>query len=251
MKINNIKFGFIFFAMMFLGYTNNNIGNVTISALKDTTLPMLDTLKAGSQLTYPVNLDHSLQLRAFINNGFMIEDFRSTMNFNTSINYTRTPGLINNVTNISKTVAAGFGVMLTSNISEDIDYRISYTPTYNNTLNDVQKSLDNNYFIHTANATFYWMFYGNLFVRNDFTYYYNTGLSAGVQQKYYLWNAAFGLKLFEKNTGEIKLEVFDILNQNKSLSKTVTDTYIEDKNTQVLKQYFLLTFTYNLKRFGG
>jgi hypothetical protein len=245
----NTSSGTSFFTMFSYSYTENSISNATITATKDSTLSNGMILNNGSQFTSPVNLDHSLQLRSFTNAGFMLEPILSTMNFNASVTYTTTPGLINNVENISKTAALGGGVMLTSNISEDVDYRISYNPTYNETHNDVQKSLNNNYIIHNANASFYWMYYGNLFLRTDVTYYYNSGLTGGVQKDYYLWNAAIGSKLFADKTGEIKLEVFDILKQNKSLSKTVADSYIEDRNTQVLKQYVLLTFTYNLKRF--
>ncbi len=245
----NVSSGTNFFTMLMFNYTNNNVSNATITATKDSTLSNGMILNNGSQFVYPVNLDHSLQLRSFTNAGFMIDDIRSTMNFNASVTYTTTPGLINNIENMSKTAALGAGVMLTSNISEDIDYRIGYNPTYNQTRNDVQKSLNNKYIIHNANASFYWMYYGNLFLRTDITYYYNSGLTGGVQKDYYLWNAGIGSKLFEDKSGEIKLEVFDILKQNKSLTKNVSDTYIEDRNTQVLKQYVLLTFTYNLKRF--
>jgi outer membrane receptor protein involved in Fe transport len=245
----NVNSGTNFFTMLMFSYTGNSISNATVTATKDSTLSNGMILNNGSQFVYPVNLDHSMQLRSFSNAGFMIEDIRSTMNFNASATYTTTPGLINDVKNISKTTALGAGVMVTSNISEDVDYRIGYNPTYNETRNDVQKSLNNNYIIHNANASFYWMYYGNLFIRTDVTYYYNSGLSGSVQKDYYLWNAAIGSKLFADKTGEIKLEVFDILKQNKSLTKTVSDTYIEDRNTQVLKQYVLLTFTYNLKRF--
>jgi uncharacterized membrane protein YgcG len=44
--------------------------------------------------------------------------------------------------------------------------------------------------------------------------------------------------------------VFDLLKQNQSIVRTVTGSYIEDAQTQVLKQYFMLTFTYKLKNFG-
>ena len=50
--------------------------------------------------------------------------------------------------------------------------------------------------------------------------------------------------------GELKLSVFDLLKQNQSILRTVDARYIEDAQSQVLQQYFLLTFTYNLKNFG-
>jgi hypothetical protein len=44
--------------------------------------------------------------------------------------------------------------------------------------------------------------------------------------------------------------VFDLLKQNQSISRTVTSDGIEDRQSLVLQQYFMLTFTYNLKNFG-
>ena len=58
------------------------------------------------------------------------------------------------------------------------------------------------------------------------------------------------LKKFEKQQAELKLTVFDLLKQNQSITRTATDSYIQDVQNQVLRQYFMLTFTYNLKNFG-
>ena len=59
-----------------------------------------------------------------------------------------------------------------------------------------------------------------------------------------------GKKFLKKKAGELKLSVFDLLKQNQSITRTVTGAYIEDVQSQVLQQYFMLTFTYSLKNFG-
>jgi hypothetical protein len=46
------------------------------------------------------------------------------------------------------------------------------------------------------------------------------------------------------------LSVFDLLKQNQSIVRTVTGAYIEDSQSKVLQQYFMLTFSYSLKNFG-
>jgi len=61
---------------------------------------------------------------------------------------------------------------------------------------------------------------------------------------------AIAKKILKDQKGEIRLSVFDLLDQNQSISRNVTETYFEDVTTMVLKQYFMLTFTYNLKNFG-
>jgi len=42
--------------------------------------------------------------------------------------------------------------------------------------------------------------------------------------------------------------VFDILNQNNSIQRNITETFIEDTRTDILQRYAILTFTYNLRQ---
>ncbi|MER3463279.1 MAG: hypothetical protein C4329_01480 [Chitinophagaceae bacterium] len=89
------------------------------------------------------------------------------------------------------------------------------------------------------------------FVQSDVNNQYYTGLSQGYNQSYWLWNAAFGKKFLKDQKADLRLSVFDILKQNQSVARNVTETYIEDVQNQVLRQYFMLTFTYNLRNFGA
>jgi len=86
---------------------------------------------------------------------------------------------------------------------------------------------------------------------SDFDYIYNSGLTSGYNASLPLWNAFFAKQIFKKKDGEIKLSVTDILNQNVSVSRNVTNNYIQDVQNNVLQRYFLLTFTYNLRKFPG
>jgi hypothetical protein len=42
-----------------------------------------------------------------------------------------------------------------------------------------------------------------------------------------------------------------MLNQNTGLSRVTTGNYVEDTRYTVLQRYFMLTFTYNLSKFGS
>jgi len=66
-----------------------------------------------------------------------------------------------------------------------------------------------------------------------------------------LLNLAIGKKVLKDDLGEIKLTAFDALNQNKSYQTTLSDYYTENVYNTVLTRYIMLTFTYNLKSFGG
>ncbi len=76
------------------------------------------------------------------------------------------------------------------------------------------------------------------------------GLSEGFDQNYWLWNIAIGKKLFKNERGELALAVNDVLKQNRSISRNVTETYIEDTWTNALQRFVMLSFTYNIRNFG-
>ena len=59
----------------------------------------------------------------------------------------------------------------------------------------------------------------------------------------------FLLHILKNKQAELRLTVYDILNQNKSVSRTNTDSYIQDSQTNVLNRYYMLTFTYNFKKY--
>jgi hypothetical protein len=42
-----------------------------------------------------------------------------------------------------------------------------------------------------------------------------------------------------------------MLNANRSVTRQVELNYVEDVRTAVLNRYFLLSFTYHLRKFGG
>jgi hypothetical protein len=60
---------------------------------------------------------------------------------------------------------------------------------------------------------------------------------------------SLGYKFLPDNAGELRVSVFDLLKQNSSITRSVTDTYIEDTRTNMLQRYVLLTFTWNLRNF--
>jgi hypothetical protein len=44
---------------------------------------------------------------------------------------------------------------------------------------------------------------------------------------------------------------YDLLNQNRSITRNVTQTYFEDVRTNVLTRYVMFNLTYNLRSLNG
>jgi len=238
------------FAFLYANYINNYIGNATYIPLRDSQFQQYP-LSKGSQLTMPVNLNGYFSGRLFITYSMPLSFIKSNLNLLTGFNYTRTPGLINNVTNISDNYTPTAGIVISSNISEKIDFTISYTGNYNVVENTLQTQSNNNYFSHVASVKFNWIFLNNFVFNTNVTESYYEGFSNAPSENITLWNAYVGYKFLKKQALEARLSVFDILSQNKNINRTVTETYVEDSRTQILQQYFMFTLTYTIRKFKG
>ena len=239
-----------FFANLFFQNINNYITNATYTAKRDSALSNSVILYKGSQISKPVNVNGYINARSFFTFGMPIKFLKSNLNWNAGFSYAKQPGLLNNVSNISNAYNYNLGAVLSSNISEYIDFTLSYAANINQVKNSIQPSLNNNYFTQSAGISANLLTKKGLFFNNDLSNEYYKGLSGGYNTNYWLWNMAIGQKFLKNEMGELKLSVFDLLKQNQSITRNVTDSYIQDVKNQVLQQYFMLTFTYKLKTFG-
>ncbi len=239
-----------FFANLFLQNISDYITNATYTAFEDSALSNTVILNKGSQLSKPVNMNGYISARSFFTYGMPLTFIKSNLNWNAGVSYTRLPGMNNNVSNISNITNYNLGAVLGSNINEYIDFNISYSANFNVAKNTFQPNLDNNYFTQTAGIDVNLLTKKGTFFQNSLANQNYKGLSDGFNQNYWLWNMAIGQKFLKGEKGELKLSVFDLLNQNKSITRSVTSSYVQDQTNTVLQQYFMLTFTYKLKTFG-
>jgi Outer membrane protein beta-barrel family len=237
-----------FFIGFFVQTANDYITNATFIPTADSTIQNGIELKKGTQLTKPLNLNGYRSARSFLTYSMPLKFIKTILNLNAGFTYQRLPGQINTTAILTNNAVYNAGFSLASNISEYIDYNISYAANFSQTNSSVSGA--NNFVNQVAGLQINLLSKKGWFIQNDISYQTNTGLSAGFNQKFGIWNAAIGRKFLKKNAGELKLSVFDLLKQNQSISRTIDARYIEDAQSVVLQQYFMLTFTYSLKNFG-
>lgn len=244
----NTKAGTSLFANIFAQTASDYISSGTFIAKNDSLLAPGIVLAAGSQLSKPINLDGYRSLRSFLTYSMPLKFIKTTMNLNAGYSISRLPGFVNNRNTITNNNVFNTGIVLASNVSEYIDFNINYNASFNNTRSTT--AADNNYVNQSAGVVVNLLSKSGWFIQNDVTNQTYSGLSEGLNQSYWLWNAAIGKKFLKNRVGELKLSVFDLLKQNQAISRTVNEYSIVDSRSQVLQQYFMLTFTYSLKNFG-
>lgn len=236
-----------FFTFAYIRQVNDYITNSTWIAQQDSILVGDILLNEGVQLTRPVNVDGYITSR--FNAMIGIPFWKLNLNFNNQLAYNRIPTFINGQKNIANNYVFTEGLTVSSNINEKIDFGITYNLGYNIVENTIQPQADNNYLTHTIEFRNLFLFGKGFLWQNDLTYQSYNGLSDSFNQDYLLWSMSVGKRFLKDERGEIKLTVFDLLDQNNSISRNVTETYVEDIQTQVLNRYFMVSFTYMIRNF--
>lgn len=239
----------VFYVLLSAQYTQNYIGNSTFTADRDLLIRPGIFLQRGAQLRQPVNLDGYWNARAFTTYGFPLSAIKSNLNFSVGGTFQRIPGLINDNLNYANNIGSSLNATLSSNISERVDFTLSSQTSYNRVRNSLNMALDNNFLNQSTRLGANFLIGNGWVVRSSVNHQLFDGLSEGFNQNFWLWNAEAGKKFLD-DKAEISLSVFDILGQNNSISRNVTDVFIEDVQTEVLQRYVMLNFTYNIRHFG-
>lgn len=237
---------------MFLNYsaTNDYIGTNTFITAQDTLINGNVLLRPGGQITQPVNLDGNFRTTMFLTYGAPIKKIKTQFNMNTRVTFNRIPGIINGETNLNDNLGLSQGLTFSSNVSKNFDFTLSSTGTYSIVNSSLQQNLDNNFYQQESNIRLYFSpNNGKLFIGNNLNHTLLTGLSEGFNQNFWLWNIEGGYRFAKNNKAELKVVIFDLLNQNNSVTRTISDVAVTDVVTNVLTRYAMLTFTYIIGNF--
>jgi hypothetical protein len=209
----------------------------------------IDTLSQGVQITRPVNLDGAFNSNFVYVLGTPIKKLKGSMlNLTSVIFYNKDVSELYKEKNIIHTWLFTQNVGFNYNYKERLDLGVNASVTYNNARYTVQSNLNNRFWSQTYSVDATYAFKKGLILATDFDYFVNTGRSDGFNQNIPMWNASISHQLFKKKEGEIKLSVFDILNQNQSINRSTGSNYILDTRTVVLRRYFMLSVVYNIRK---
>lgn len=229
----------LIFATINASFTENDIQNSTVF------------LPTGGQITKPVNLNGTYTINGFFNYGFPLKKPKSNVNFSLNLGKSQSQTLVNLQSNYTRNTNAGLNASFTTNLKENFDMNFSSNSNFTFARYTLQPEQNGDFFTQTfaVEPTYYsksgWI------ISSDFSYIKNTGRTEGYNNSIPLWSASIAKQLFKKKEGELKFYVFDLLNQNTSITRNVSGNTIQDVSTKVLKRYFMISFTYNLRKFGA
>lgn len=228
------------FFMFFTGtFTNNKI--VSYDSLDLTT---------GIKKTKPVNVNGVYSFTGNLNYSFPLRFMKASMELGNRIRYNKGKQFVNTLANEIKTFSWGPELRLDINPNDKLSLALSANYDYNNTKYSALPAQNNNYLSHEYNASVDWQLPKSFFFSTELNYTINNQLSSGFNAKVPIWNASISKQFLKYNRGEIKFAATDLLNRNQGISRNSTQNFIEDREVNTLKRFFLLSFTYSLSKSG-
>lgn len=231
----------------FFGYFNGSIINDQIvsksevdpeTLIRQTTFTNVDgTYRANGSTSYSktVKLDSVQSLRFRVG---MWANLNRNINFNNGIQYSSL--------NTSLTPNARLTYTWDKVAEIEPNYRVSYASNKF----DIDRFQDQEFISHTLGIRTATFVPKNLEWRNDINFNYNPNIAAGFQKSAWFWNTTLAYSIIP-DKAILTLKVYDLLDQNTNARRTANENYIQDIQSTVLQQYFMLSFSWKFNTLGS
>ena len=161
--------------------------------------------QSGSNGTY--------NLSGFMNYGFPLKKPKSNLNFITNVNYSQSQSLVDLASDYVRNTALGETISWTTNIKKNFDMNFSAGTTYNIARNSLQPRQNLNYFTTTFSTEITAYTNSGWLIATTFDYTYSGNRPPGYNASIPLLTPSIAKQLFKKKNGELRLSIFDLLNQ--------------------------------------
>ena len=208
-------------------------------------------LPTGGRKTTYVNLNGTYNISGYFNYGFPIKKPKSNLNLQSNISYIQSQSLLNGINNFTRNTILGQTVKWTTNLKKNFDMNLSTSYTYNPVRNTLSPNQNTNFTTLSMAADFTLYSDKGWVIASDFDLTKYGNRPAGFNTSVFLITPSIAKQFLKNKAGELRLSCFDVLKQNLAITSSASANQIVNTLTNNLTQYFMLTFTYNLRNFAG
>ena len=208
-------------------------------------------LGEGNLFVRPVNIGGYHRLHGKITYGFPVNPLRSNLNIQAQAVINVLPGIINGEYSPVHRNNYLVGASLASNISEDVDFRVSYTGEYVQGEFTTKAGKNNNdYFSHTVSGQLKWAFWKGVTFTGSLSYRQDKGISAPFNDRTLLCNLYLGKRIFRNRLGEISIGINDLFDDNsRRYAHTINSSGTNNIVNQGIERYVAFQLVWHLRNY--
>ncbi len=247
LRYNNFEpnTGNVLFANISASFTENKIVSNTIPKLN----PTLGLVQENRFL----NTDGYYTISSFYTYSKPFSERKYVFSLNGSANYNNNVSFNNNLKNNGRNtvLSQGLNVQLNPNKSLEINPGINYS--YNINSNDLVSNANTEVSAWKFNFNSKVYFLKTWLIGAGLSKTMNNGYSSSLAVDPLILNTWLEKQFFKGKTGTLRLQAYDLFDQNTSVTNTVnatTASIVQSQNNK-LSRYFLLSFTLRLQKFTG
>jgi hypothetical protein len=207
----------------------------------------------GGRLSTYDNVDGVFTASLNGNMGFPVQfgDTRANINLGTGASYGQNKNILNKQENEINSLNLTGRASATYMFKELFDITIGGNINWSKVTYSLQAGQNTDYMSYGGDLDLNFYLPGGFTLGNTVAYTGNAGRAEGFNPNFTLWNAYLSKSLLKNKRGEVRVTAYDLLNQNTGIDRSASGNYVQDTRYLVLKQYFMITFTYNLSKFGN
>jgi hypothetical protein len=208
----------------------------------------------GVQITKPINIDGQNSFYSHFNITKQYKIYKKlqlSIGGGYNLNYNRNFLIINARRGFVKTLGGGPQTNINLNWMDKIEYNMSYSLNFSQSTYESPDFADIDVTTHYSQNELVVRWPKNIVWETSLTYRYNSNAAPGIQKSVALVNGGLIFLFLKEQKGNLKLSVYDLLNQNVNVWRNTNENMITDRQVNILTRYYMLTFTYNIRNFNA
>ncbi len=220
--------------------TQNQIVTNNISAKNST----------GQEINY-LNTNGFYNVAGFYSFSKPFAKRKYTITFNGNANYNNNISYTNSQENIGRNWVLSQGARFRLDLPDIMDADFNGTYSYNTTHYSIATTPSTNAKTLVLGVNGRTFFFTDWTLGYDLTKTINNGYSSTIKANPTLLSTYIERRFLKNNLGAVRIQGFDLFNQNTGISRTVSANSITDSRNNRLGRYYLLSFTYRIQKFAG
>ena len=229
----------------------NLTGNYTENKIVSNIVRKMDPAIGLVQESRYLNTDGYYTTNAFYNYSKPFQQKKYVFSFNGSANYINNISFTDNLKNTGKNWIFSQGLNMQINPNKNFELNPGLRYSFNTNTNDAITNNNTKVSTYSLNFNSKVYFLKTWLIGSDFSKSFNNGYSSSLAVNPFIINTYLEKQFFKDKRATLRLQGFDLLDENTSVSRSVTGNVITDSQSNRLSRYVMLSFTMRIQKFSG